>query len=152
MPLTGEKFLRGVITPIDPRNIFFLLQAGYAPDFVLELTVESLNGLHNRSLSGGTFRPADPEFLRVVELLRLPPDEHRFVISYSPMRGGNRDLTVNSRSMLQILMAFASVVDVPEQHVRQRSASPAVDGMASREAGQVRSGTSRPKEAFTAVQ
>src|SRR5512146_472286 len=35
VPLTGEKFLRGLITPIDPRHIFFMLQAGYAADFVL---------------------------------------------------------------------------------------------------------------------
>src|SRR6516165_6030337 len=30
VPLTGEKFLRGLITPIDPKNVFFLLQSGYA--------------------------------------------------------------------------------------------------------------------------
>ena len=27
VPMTGEKFLRGMITPIDPKNIFFMLQA-----------------------------------------------------------------------------------------------------------------------------
>ncbi len=41
VPLTGEKFLRGLITPIDPKNIFFMLQAGYPADFILALTVES---------------------------------------------------------------------------------------------------------------
>jgi hypothetical protein len=30
VPMTGEKFLRGLITPIDPKNVFFLLQSGYA--------------------------------------------------------------------------------------------------------------------------
>jgi len=34
VPMTGEKFLRGLIRPIDPKNIFFLLQSGYAADFV----------------------------------------------------------------------------------------------------------------------
>ena len=33
VPLTGEKFLRGLITPIHPKHIFFMLQAGYAADF-----------------------------------------------------------------------------------------------------------------------
>ena len=47
VPLTGEKFLHGLITPIDPRNIFFMIQAGYAADFLLGLTVESLNGLRS---------------------------------------------------------------------------------------------------------
>src|SRR5512135_134147 len=27
VPMTGEKFLRGLITPIDPKNVFFLLQS-----------------------------------------------------------------------------------------------------------------------------
>ena len=51
--MTGEKFLRGLITPIDPKNIFFMLQSGYAADFILGLTVESLNGVRNRSTAGG---------------------------------------------------------------------------------------------------
>ena len=70
VPMTGEKFLRGLITPIDPKNIFFMLQSGYAADFILGLTVESLNGVRNRSTAGGTVREADPEFVRALELLR----------------------------------------------------------------------------------
>src|SRR6266404_5901610 len=53
VPLTGEKFLRGLITPIDPKNIFFMLQTGYAADFILGLTVEALNGVRNRSVAVG---------------------------------------------------------------------------------------------------
>ena len=68
--MTGEKFLRGLITPIDPKNIFFLLQSGYAADFILGLAVESLNGVRNRSTAGGTVRDADPEFIRALDLLR----------------------------------------------------------------------------------
>jgi hypothetical protein len=69
-PLTGQKFLRGLVTPIEPKNIFFMLQSGYAADFVLALTVESLNGLHNRSATAGVVREADPEFMRVLQLMR----------------------------------------------------------------------------------
>jgi hypothetical protein len=69
-PMTGEKFLRGLITPIEPKNIFFMLQSGYAADFILGLTVESLNGVHNRSTTAGAVRDADPEFVRVLQLLR----------------------------------------------------------------------------------
>lgn len=68
--MTGEKFLRGLITPIDPKNIFFMLQSGYAVDFLLGLTVESLNGVRNRSTAGGATREADPEFVRALQLLR----------------------------------------------------------------------------------
>jgi hypothetical protein len=70
VPLTGEKFLRGLITPIDPKNIFFMLQSGYAADFILGLTVESINGIRNHSMAGGVAREADPEFLRALQLIR----------------------------------------------------------------------------------
>ena len=68
--MTGQKFLRGLITPIEPKNIFFMLQSGYAADFVLGLTVESLNGVRNRSTAAGAVREADPEFVRALQLMR----------------------------------------------------------------------------------
>src|ERR1035438_5550697 len=142
---TGEKFLRGLITPIDPKNIFFMLQSGYAADFLLGLTVESLNGVRNRSTAGGATREADPEFVRALQLLRevqaagalgmrveedkakgstgvvffrrddvaadtaekaaevrqllkLPADQDKYVLTYSPVRGAANELSVNSRS------------------------------------------------------
>jgi len=70
VPTTGDKFLRGLITPIDPKNVFFLLQSGYAADFILGLAVESLNGVRNRSTAGGAVREADPDFLRALVLMR----------------------------------------------------------------------------------
>jgi hypothetical protein len=69
-PMTGQAFLRGLMTPIEPKNIFFMLQSGYAADFILGMTVESLNGLHNRSATAGAVRDADPEFVRVLQLMR----------------------------------------------------------------------------------
>ena len=167
--MTGEKFLRGLITPIDPKNIFFMLQSGYAADFILGLTVESLNGVRNRSTAGGAVREADPEFVRALELLRevqaagafgmrveedkakgstgvvffrrddvpadivekaaeirrllkLPAEQQKFVLTYSPVRGAENELAVNSRSMLQIMQAFASYLDVPEAHLKDHSA------------------------------
>jgi hypothetical protein len=201
VPMTGDKFLRGMITPIDPRNIFFMLQAGYPADFVLSLTVESLNGVRNRSAAGGTVREADPDFVRALQLLRdiqvaggvgmrvqedkargsttvlffhhddlpaevreksaeirrllrLRSDQQQFVLSYAPMRGADDELAVNSRSMLQILQAFASYVDVPEQHVKDKLAAPAVSHATTdeRDVGRIRSGPTRPDVAFAAVQ
>ena len=68
--MTGEKFLRGLMTPIDPKNIFFMLQSGYPADFILGLTVESLNGVRNRSTAAGAMREADADFVRALELMR----------------------------------------------------------------------------------
>jgi hypothetical protein len=202
VPMTGEKFLRGLMTPIDPKNIFFMLQSGYAADFILALTVESLNGVRNRTSTWGTVREADPEFLRLLELLRdvqaagaigmrveedkakgstgvlifrreelpaetmaksaeirrllkLAENEQKFVLTYSPVRGAENELAVNSRSMMQIMSAFASYLDVPEAHQRDRSALPGlahatVDG---RQAGvRIHSGKDKPRDAYAAVQ
>lgn len=68
-PMTGEKFLRGLITPLPPRTIFFLIQSGFAADFVFELTTESVNGLRNAPMSLSVRRDADPEFKRMIELM-----------------------------------------------------------------------------------
>lgn len=50
-PLTGEKFLESFLTPLPPVNVFSLMQSGYAADFLLELCLDSFNGLDNRSAS-----------------------------------------------------------------------------------------------------
>ena len=202
VPMTGEKFLRGLITPIDPKNIFFMLQAGYAADFILSLTVESLNGVRNRSTVGGEVREADPEFIRALDLLRevqsggafgmrveedkakgstgvvffqrddvpteiaekgaeiqrllkLPTEQPKFVLTYSPMRGAQNELAVNSRSMLQIMQAFASYLDVPDAHLKDSSAWPSPANAAAAESRQqkvrIHSGKDKPAGAFAAV-
>ena len=69
-PQTGSQFIRNLTTPINPGSVLFLLQAGYPADLVFTLTVDSINGVRNRSVAGGGLRPADPEFTRVVQTLR----------------------------------------------------------------------------------
>jgi len=201
VPMTGEKFLRGLITPIDPKNIFFMLQAGYPADFILGLTVESLNGVRNRSTAGGAVREADPDFVRAVQLMRelqvagavgmrveeekakgstgvvffrrddittevvekaaevrrllkLPADQQRFTLTFSPARGAENELAVSSRSMLQIMGALASYVDLPEEHLNSHRATPSFEKTApeDRSAGvQLHSGKDKPENAFAAV-
>ena len=69
-PQTGSQFIRNLTSPINPGSVLYLLQSGYPADLVFDLTVESINGVKNRSVSGGQLRPADPEFTRVVQTLR----------------------------------------------------------------------------------
>jgi hypothetical protein len=202
VPMTGEKFLRGLITPIDPKNVFFLLQSGYAADFILGMAVESLNGVRNRSTFGGVVREADPAFVRALDLLRelqaagafgmrveedkakgstgvvffqrddvlpdiaekgaeirrllkMPAVPQKFVLTYSPARGADNELAVNSRSMLQIMQAFASHMDVPAAHLKDHSAWPALESTALAESPQqkvrIHSGKEKPVGAFAAV-
>jgi len=199
VPMTGEKFLRGLLTPIDPKNIFFMIQAGYPADFILALAVESINGVRNRSASIAGVRAADQDFVRVLDslselqavggfgmrveqdeaknqtgvlffrrddlpadivetaanirrLLKLPEDQQKFVLRYSPVRGGEDELSVNSRSMLQIMSAFASYVQVPEAHLRDHSAAVFPEDVTTKGRIQVHSGKDRPSHAYTAVQ
>jgi hypothetical protein len=201
VPMTGEKFLRGLVTPIDPKNIFAMLQSGYAADFILGLTVESLNGVCNRSAAGGVVREADPDFIRALELLRdiqaagavglrvendtangstgvmffrrddvsdeiahkagevrrllkMPADQQKFVLTFSPVRGADNELAVNSRSMLQIMGAFASYLDVPEEDLKAHRAVPAfenTDPASRQDAVRIYSGKDKPADAFVAV-
>lgn len=202
VPMTGQKFLRSLVTPIDPKNVFFLLQTGYAADFILGLAVESLNGVRNRSTAGGAVREADPEFIRALDLLRdvqtagafgmrveedaargstgvvffrrddvtpeiaekgeeirrllkLAENQQKFTLAYSPVRGTENELAVTSRSMLQIMQAFASYVDVPEAHLKDQSAWPSLDVADTdanrRQRVRVHSGKDKPAESFAAV-
>ena len=201
VPLTGEKFLRGLITPIDPKNIFFMLQAGYPADFILGLTIEGMNGVRNRSTAGGTAREADPEFIRTLQLLRevqaagavgmrveedkakeqtavlffrrddvpadilektaeirrllkLPADQQKFVLAYSPVRGATNELAVNSRSMLQIMSAFASYLDVPETDLKEHRATPSLQTTNSADNSdpvEIKCSKEKPADSFAAV-
>jgi hypothetical protein len=69
-PQTGSQFIRNITSPMNPGSIMFLLQSGYPADVVFNLTVDSINGVRNRSGIGGELRPAEPEFVRVVSLIR----------------------------------------------------------------------------------
>jgi hypothetical protein len=87
-------------------------------------------------------------------LLKLPAEQQKFALSYSPVRGAESELAVNSRSMLQIMSAFASYMDVPEAHLKDHSAVPAFE-KAAPESGQnkvrIHSGKEKPANAFVAV-
>jgi hypothetical protein len=69
-PLTGDKFSKSFLRPITPSGIFQLTQAGYPADFVLLITIRSLNGIKNQNISGGQVQPADPKFYPLLDALR----------------------------------------------------------------------------------
>jgi hypothetical protein len=70
VPLTGDDYLRGLLTPVRPESVFFLIQAGYPADGVLLSMVSSINGLKNEEASLEGVAPPSPEFLRVLHLMR----------------------------------------------------------------------------------
>lgn len=70
VPLTGNAFLKSLMTPFPPDSLMFNIQAGVPADMLFKLGVASINGLRNRSAPVAGFRPAERKFLRVVEVMR----------------------------------------------------------------------------------
>jgi len=70
VPQTGQQYLRGLLTPITPATVLFLIQSGYAADFVLSMTVESINGLTNRSAAPTRVNAGDAQFFELVQRVR----------------------------------------------------------------------------------
>ena len=69
-PQTGSQFIRNLTAPLPPEAILLLLEAGYAADAVFGLSVQSINGIRNKSAFAGSLRPADPEFRWIINIIR----------------------------------------------------------------------------------
>lgn len=69
-PLTGNKFIKGLMTPLLPESVFFTIQSGWPADAVLFATVAAINGLKNQETSFGGVTPPDADFLRALALFR----------------------------------------------------------------------------------
>src|SRR5215469_1991719 len=69
-PLTGNKYISGLITPLPADVLFEGIQNGMPADWVLLSSFMSINGLRNQSVSLQGITPADPDFHRVRALMR----------------------------------------------------------------------------------
>ena len=69
-PLTGSKFIQGLLTPLPPTAVFNAIQNGTPAHLILLSTVISINGWKNQQATLDGIKPADPEFDRVRELMR----------------------------------------------------------------------------------
>ena len=167
-PLTGVDFLKRLMTPVPPSAVLFLLQSGYVADRIMPIMLDSINGLNNQS--NRLRRPADPEFTRLVELIRegqraaaiqirierpkegaessvlifgpskdpqlavrgkeiksllgIKPDLREVRVNYGGYSGRDDEIDMMTRSMLQIMLEFAAVIQVPEADVAQGKAGP----------------------------
>jgi len=69
-PITGDRFNKSFMIPLPPSVILFLTQSGWPVDLIYPIVVDSING-HRGQVSGGiNARPGDPEYTRLVQLLR----------------------------------------------------------------------------------
>ena len=167
-PLTGVDFLKRLMTPIPPSSVLFMLQSGYSAERIMPILLDSINGLNNGS--NRLKRPADPNFTRLVELIRegqlagaiqiriehpkdgaessvlifgpskdpelaakgreiknilgIKPNLRELRVNYGGYSARNDEIDMMTRSMLQIMLEFAAVVQVPETDVVQGRATP----------------------------
>jgi hypothetical protein len=70
IPLTGNKFIRGLATPLPLEAVFAGMQGGLPADVVLFASVASINDLKNQEATRNGMVPGDPAFHRVRALAR----------------------------------------------------------------------------------
>jgi hypothetical protein len=175
VPLTGDQFIRGIVTPLRPEQVFSAILAGWPAETILFKAVNSLNGLANQRLGGVAPRPADPRFVRVVrligsletsgavgfrfaegkqpatrtilffrranltdrergeidearQLLGLHPETTEFELTFGPTPASDREIAVQTRSLVQILVEVGGQVSVPASHVAEGRVTPPLGG------------------------
>jgi hypothetical protein len=164
VPVTGNDFLRALMTPMSPESVLFAVQANWPADLVFGLSVISINGLRNQRLSMGGTAPGDPDFFRVVQFmrevqrsgafdmriregkegerstvlfirrnnlpedllteaqhfrdaLRLDPERNDYRLVYGSLPSGPDEIAVQTRSMLQVMLEIAAIIEVPPEDI-----------------------------------
>ena len=69
-PLSGNKFVKGLMTPLTPISVYFTIQSCWPADGVLFATVSEINDLKNRGKANHGVAPPDPRFMRLLRLMR----------------------------------------------------------------------------------
>jgi hypothetical protein len=70
VPMTGNKFVRGLMTPLPPEAVFQTIPSGWPADAVLLAAVSTINGLDNLKWDLRGTTPPEQSFLRALQLLR----------------------------------------------------------------------------------
>lgn len=68
-PITGQDFAALLMTPQNPTDLFGMMLSGIAPQLVLGMGVDEINGLRNAASGARGMHPADPEFVEMVDLI-----------------------------------------------------------------------------------
>lgn len=69
-PLSGEAYARSLMSPVPLDGVWSVIQGGASAEFVLALTLQSLEGYRNVGLYSGQAVSSDPQFTRLLQLVR----------------------------------------------------------------------------------
>ena len=200
-PLVGEKFSRSMMTPLPIAGVLFLVQAGYPADYVFRVGVQAINGLKNRTGGTMTGRPADPEFLELLKILRRMQDSGQlgmrikplgkeealvmifrdpskdaieaeferarqllgllkgqveFRVRYGSLAMDDQEIAILTRSMLQIMIEYASYIEVPASEIAEGRAGAVRQDSADFKKNfppllRVKNGSSKPDDAYVSA-
>jgi hypothetical protein len=87
-PMTGERFIRSLMKPVAPASLLSLVQAGWPVDGVLALGARSINGLHGGSRMQLVMHAADPNYYKVLALMRELQVSGQFGLRIEDKEGG----------------------------------------------------------------
>ena len=91
-PIAGQDFARSLLSPIEPESLFALVQAGWPADFVLRLTVRSINGLNSEWAGPSDRRQADPRFDELIRVWSRLSRERLLGLRRETVEGSSRIL------------------------------------------------------------
>jgi hypothetical protein len=97
-------------------------------------------------------RQAQTGVARVRELLGLDPEAKEFRLVFGAVASSKTELAMLTRSMSQLLVELAGCVEVPDKHVASGKTYPALKEDEALAFIRIRSGASKPPDAFVAVQ
>ena len=92
IPLTGEDFVRQLLTPIDLNTLLLLRGAGFELDDILRVFVNRLNELPNAAIAAGPSPEGVPEFrefLAAAEALDELEDRGEILLAASQQKGSD---------------------------------------------------------------
>lgn len=70
-PIEGEKFVRQMMTPMNPDLLLMLVRSGWSIDRVFAVGVQEINGLKNAPTAAGPTPELEPEFRDFREAVHL---------------------------------------------------------------------------------
>lgn len=202
-PIKGEKFHESFMTPVPPRLILFLIESGWAPEIVMPLTVDAMNGLRGRNAANSKPRKGSKDFYRLIRLisevqesgsmafriikgednkettviffykedvpeevdkgrneisriLGLEDELDQITVSYGLLPKTKNEVAMLTRSMLQMMIALSTTIDVPETHLEQKLTyqvkyQPGEEEAKLGQLMRIHSGTEPPEHAFVSV-
>jgi hypothetical protein len=91
------------------------------------------------------------DILYVRETLRLDPEAEEFNLRFGPISSNDKEVALLTRSMLEVLVAISSGIEVPQEHLEMNRAAPAPPDIGLEPLIRIRSGEEKPKDVFVAI-